>query len=226
MNDTIIANQQVIDEFQSDGAYDYARELVPDHSANLYEKIVDEGFEHVSQDTHTLETTFNSELVLWILGVVALLLLAWLLWHARFKLFMKEEKAEDDYEVSLDDIHELDLDQLITEMRSQGNHLGLCRLLYLRTLKVVSDAGLVDWQRYKTPTQYAQELGDPDFRTMTNHFLRVRYGKFGADQSLSQEMEQLGERVAVLARAHNEKTQSPEQQVAAEDHDGEKGGNA
>ena len=69
---------------------------------------------------------------------------------------------------------------------------------YLQTLKAASDASLVAWQRYKTPTQYAMEWPDEDFGIMTNHFLRIRYGHYTADAVLAQEMRSRQE--AVLAR--------------------------
>ena len=58
------------------------------------------------------------------------------------------------------------------------------RLLYLQTLKQLSDAERIDWQLYKTPTQYLNEVRLPAFRQLTNHFLRVRYGNFEATEEL------------------------------------------
>ena len=44
----------------------------------------------------------------------------------------------------------------------------------------MSDNNLINWQIYKTPTQYAREYTDAVFRDLTNVFLRVRYGNFDA----------------------------------------------
>lgn len=226
MNDTIVANQQVIEAFQHDSSYDYPRELVADNSTNLFEKIMDEISSWLSHDSMEIQRVANYKVVWWILGIILALLLLWLLWHARFKLFRRTEKAEDDYEVTVDDIHELDFDQLIADAKSQGNHLAVCRLIYLRTLKGVSDAGLVDWQRYKTPSQYAQEMNDSEFRTMTNHFLRVRYGNFEADHTLAQEMEHLETNVMQRVEASIQARQESDQQSAEASQDTAKGGEA
>ena len=69
------------------------------------------------------------------------------------------------------------------------------RLLYLQTLKQLSDEKRIDWQLYKTPTQYVYEVRMPAFRQLTNHFLRVRYGNFEATEALFHVMRSLQEEV-------------------------------
>ena len=69
------------------------------------------------------------------------------------------------------------------------------RLLYLQTLKQLSDGKRIDWQLYKTPTQYIYEVRLPAFRQMTNHFLRVRYGNFEATETLFHAMRDLQKEV-------------------------------
>ena len=69
------------------------------------------------------------------------------------------------------------------------------RLLYLQTLKRLSDEKRIDWQPYKTPTQYINEVRIPVFRQLTNHFLRVRYGNFEATEELFNSMKSLQEEI-------------------------------
>jgi len=61
------------------------------------------------------------------------------------------------------------------------------RLVYLQTLKHLSDFRCIDWQTYKTPTEYLYEMKrkgvSDDFRQLTNRFLMVRYGNFEATES-------------------------------------------
>ena len=70
----------------------------------------------------------------------------------------------------------------------QGDYRGAVRWVYLQTLRYLSDAHQIDWQLYKTPTQYEYECREESFRELTNHFLRVRYGHFEADASLLDEV--------------------------------------
>mgnify|MGYP003003230484 CR=1 FL=1 len=65
----------------------------------------------------------------------------------------------------------------------------------LQTLKQLSDEKRIDWQLYKTPTQYVYEVRMPAFRQLTNHFLRVRYGNFEATEALFHVMQSLQEEV-------------------------------
>ena len=58
-----------------------------------------------------------------------------------------------------------------------------------------SDEKRIDWQLYKTPTQYVYEVRMPAFRQLTNHFLRVRYGNFEATEALFHVMQSLQEEV-------------------------------
>ena len=64
-----------------------------------------------------------------------------------------------------------------------------------QTLKQLSDEKRIDWQLYKTPTQYVYEVRMPAFRQLTNHFLRVRYGNFEATEALFHVMQSLQEEV-------------------------------
>ena len=65
------------------------------------------------------------------------------------------------------------------------------RLLYLQTLKMLSDSGRVDWQLRKTPLQYTYECTEPAFRKLTNVFVGVRYGNDEASAARFEEMKQL-----------------------------------
>lgn len=49
---------------------------------------------------------------------------------------------------------------------------------------MLSDHQLIDWQPFKTPTQYAHEWKNRDFRQITNLFIRVRYGGFEATEEM------------------------------------------
>ena len=83
----------------------------------------------------------------------------------------------------------------IAEALSRQNYREAVRLLYLQTLKQLSDAERIDWQLYKTPTQYINEVRLPAFRQLTNHFLRVRYGNFEATEELFRIMQTLQEEI-------------------------------
>ena len=65
------------------------------------------------------------------------------------------------------------------------------RLMYLQTLKSLSDYHQIEWQPFKTPTQYTFEFRQADFKRMTSLFVRVRYGGFDADKDMIRDMHNL-----------------------------------
>lgn len=193
--DTIVANDSIIDAFQHSREYDYARDLEPNHEPNYFDRF-----------WNSLEDLFDIDLskidipngVWWFLGALAVMAVGYLIWKNRAGLFGPRDVEHTAQKITEDDINEVDFDQLIAEAESNNDYLALCRLRYLQSLKAASDASLVTWRRYKTPSQYAMEWTDEDFAIMTNHFLRIRYGHYTADAALAQEMRT--RQAALLAR--------------------------
>ena len=182
--DTIVANDSILDAFQHSREYDYARELVPDHETNYFDR-----FWNYLEDLFDIDTSIDlPHWFWWFLGTLAVIGVCLFIWTHRARLFSPRDNEFKAQEITEDDINEVDFDQLIAEAENSDDYLTLCRLRYLQTLKLASDASLVTWRRYKTPTQYAQEWQDSDFGIMTNHFLRIRYGHYTADAALAQEM--------------------------------------
>jgi hypothetical protein len=90
--------------------------------------------------------------------------------------------------VGEDTIYGVDFALKIASSLSRHDYREAIRLLYLQTLKQLSDEKRIDWQLYKTPTQYIYEVRMPAFQRLTHHFLRVRYGNFEATEELFQTM--------------------------------------
>lgn len=108
---------------------------------------------------------------------------------------MVSRKNALPYTIEEDTIYGVDFPGGITEALSRQDYREAIRLLYLQTLKQLSDAERIDWQLYKTPTQYINEVRMPAFRQLTNHFLRVRYGNFEATEELFRTMQTLQEEI-------------------------------
>lgn len=92
-----------------------------------------------------------------------------------------------DYENLKEDIHAINFDQELEAASGQGNYRLGVRLLYLRTLKQLTDRHLIDWQPDKTNQQYGYELaGQPfaaEFNALTRDFDYVWYGDFPVDKA-------------------------------------------
>ncbi|MBO7139906.1 MAG: DUF4129 domain-containing protein [Prevotella sp.] len=188
--DTLQLDSAQLAVFQNDSRFDYDRELVGG-SQNLLEWLT-------TVISEWLEETFNvlvdNDVVYYSLiglGALLVLFLSWLVWKKNPKLFMRKEEEPLDYDVQEDTIYGVDFEAGISEALSQKDYRQAVRLLYLQTLKQLSDAGHIDWQPSKTPSQYVREYGHKAFAELSQHFILVRYGNFEATEALFQEMREL-----------------------------------
>jgi hypothetical protein len=121
-----------------------------------------------------------------ILGLVAAMLV-----YVIFKLLginllsiFKKNKtiAEVPYTESLENIHEIDFDEAIENALAIKDYRLAVRLLYLRSLKQLSDSNLISWKLDKTNNAYLNELTDAEqrrrFSIVTRQFEYVWYGDF------------------------------------------------
>ncbi|MBB2146584.1 hypothetical protein GM921_13865 [Pedobacter sp. LMG 31464] len=99
----------------------------------------------------------------------------------------KSKAVAIPFEESLENIHEIDFDEQIDFALQNGNYRLAVRLLYLKTLKHLSDKQLINWQPEKTNQAYVLELENEnykqEFNTLTNQFEYIWYGEFFIDKS-------------------------------------------
>ncbi|MFA6275127.1 MAG: hypothetical protein WC622_00150 [Pedobacter sp.] len=98
----------------------------------------------------------------------------------------KSKTVAVPFEESLENIHEIDFDEQIDFALQNGNYRLAVRLLYLKTLKQLSDKQLINWQPEKTNQAYVLELENEnykqEFNTLTNQFEYIWYGEFFIDK--------------------------------------------
>lgn len=89
------------------------------------------------------------------------------------------------YSEFFEDINNIDFDAEIENAVAKHNYRFAVRLLYLKCLKQLSNAGLIDWQIDKTNTAYINELTNEEqrgaFKILTRQFEYVWYGEFLID---------------------------------------------
>ena len=186
--DTIIYDANKIAEYQNNSQYDYNSQLdLPDYSllqmlSRWFNRLLNTIFggkfeEHVTTP------------VLITLVVIAIAAIIYFLYKKRPELFLRTKKNETvPYSVEEENIHEIDFNKEISLALENGDYRLATRLLYLQTLRILSDNNLIDWQIHKTPTEYLYEVTNinlkPKFRQLTNHFLEVRYGNYNATHEL------------------------------------------
>lgn len=104
-----------------------------------------------------------------------------------FKWFTgKSKSVEVPYDESLENIHEISFDDEINHTLQNGNYRLAVRLLYLQTLKYLSDREVIEWLPNKTNSAYVKEMegekGQDAFANLTNQFEYIWYGDFPVDK--------------------------------------------
>lgn len=96
-------------------------------------------------------------------------------------LFNKDVGGNLDYNITNDDIHGIDFNAAIEAAIAKNNYRIATRLLYLQTLKLLTDNDLIDWKINKTNATYVQELSGHQqqysFALLTNYFDKAWYGE-------------------------------------------------
>ena len=116
----------------------------------------------------------------------------------------KSKVVEIPYEESLENIHEIDFDAQLEQAVANANYRLAVRLLYLRTLKNLSDKNLIDWKLEKTNQTYVAELANDtyknEFTNLTNQFEYIWYGEFFIDKNSFEPINQSFQSFNVLAK--------------------------
>lgn len=89
------------------------------------------------------------------------------------------------YDVITENIHDIDYDQELNRLISEGKYRLAVRMLYLQSLKKLSDAQIIQWQPDKTNYNYLTEISKPElkngFSDLTLQFDYIWYGDFPID---------------------------------------------
>lgn len=101
-------------------------------------------------------------------------------------LFGRSSSQNLDYTISSEDIHGISFEEAIQDAIANSNFRLAVRLLYLQSLKKLSDNNYINWQLNKTNTDYLQETRDKKwhslFSTLTYNFEYTWYGETAVDK--------------------------------------------
>ena len=208
MQDTLVIDSAQIAQWQAQHDFDYNRELV--EGGMTFTEWLTMQLGDLMRDL--FGRTWNSDYTWWLLTAVGAVVAGvgvWYVWRFHPGFFMRQDGEQEASGETEDTIYGVDFDAVISQALSREDYREAVRMVYLRTLKTLSDSQQIDWQPFKTPSQYVRELSVSvsqrhgaaavvavAFRTLTAHFLRVRYGNFTATRELYDEVEDLGKEVA------------------------------
>jgi Domain of unknown function (DUF4129) len=171
-------------DIETDRRYQYGNDVPP--TASLWDRFWAWFWTKVGE---LLRTRAYRNFGQYALLVAVGALVIWLLYKAEVlsKLFPNRSRQQGlGYETLDENIHEINFTDRINEAIDGRSYRLAVRLLYLQTLKRLTDNGLINWQVNKTNRQYAHELTGnalrPGFDRLTTQFEYVWYGDFPVDE--------------------------------------------
>lgn len=184
--DTLSCDSLSMLEWRSLDDFDYGRELVaPDFNVIQWVALK---LNELFGDMFDFSVDERYVNVVWgVAGLVVAGVIAYMLYRYRMRLFGSIGKEKVLYPEE-DTIYGIDFDAAIRSALDNENYHEAVRMVYLQTLRYLSDNEYINWQIFKTPTQYISEVKTDSFRMFTFHFIRVRYGNYDADVSLYETM--------------------------------------
>lgn len=185
MTDTLSVDTLRIAEWRTKPEFDYTVEF-KGSSFSLWDWFTDR-FNQIMQNLFgDISLGYTGEIIWYVLGFGAIVaIIVYTLYrHPELLRWRSKKNAENDgYIVEEDNIYGIDFPSTIDHALKVGNYREAVRLVYLQTLRHLSDAGKIDWQPAKTPSQYLNEYTGRPFHHLTTTFVRIRYGGYDADVS-------------------------------------------
>jgi hypothetical protein len=182
------APMRTIDEFRKDAEYDYRGKNTPQFSLadwiisrlnELLKKLFGKRFAGLDGTIVWIIIKYTIYLFVALAAIYVLFILAGTDLRGIFISPQKRRIAAND---AIEDIGKVDLDELMARYLELRDYRAVVRLMYLKTLKALSDCGLILWKIDKTNYDYLFELaGSPlkkEFAELTRIFEYLWYGNF------------------------------------------------
>ncbi|RAU82744.1 hypothetical protein DP923_05670 [Pontibacter arcticus] len=141
-----------------------------------------------------------------LVGVIGFVIIKMLKMDMRMLFGKKSSSVEIPYDIVEENIHELDLESLLENAITQHEYRKATRLLYLQSLKKLTEAELINWKPGKTNRSYISEVKQPvvrhEFEQLTNMFEYVWYGGATLGDSLFAEAHKKFGQFHILLKEH------------------------
>lgn len=173
--------------YKADPAFQYDRIIEPPKS--VWDRFWEWFWQKVAQTIGSKQggRIFNIILILLAAAILAFFIIK-LTGMQNAGLFGKKNTGNAlDYSIHDENIHAIDFDAALHEAVEKRNFRFAVRLLYLQTLKYLTDRKLINWQLNKTNVTYVQELNgsayQQSFRDLTFQFENNWYGDLPIEES-------------------------------------------
>ncbi len=161
----------------------------PEYSVTLWERISEWLQQQFAKLFSFDPKGITGDVINYLLMAFAFLAIIYVIYRKEIKgLFSKSGEFNSiKSSEKLEDIHSIDYDNLIEQAVENKNYRYAVRLNYLRTLKYLTDNGLIKWKPDKTNHDYLTEVKNPSLRTvfenLTSDFELVWYGELSVSSA-------------------------------------------
>lgn len=170
-----------IDELKKDPDLQYKE--IPTVAESLWSRILAWISEFFTSLFEGAVTTNWGRVISYVLGIAVLVIVIMMLLKVNaFKVFYSGDGATVQHNVIEENIHEMDFEKLIQQALDQKDYRKGVRLIFLFSLKMLSDKHLIDWEQGKTNHDYVDELKHAElksgFNELSFYFDYAWYGNF------------------------------------------------
>lgn len=178
-------NEQKLAELNASSRFDY------DRTIDTYENPL---LEILFQFISWVASFFNLYLGYFVLAVL-LGVLVYLIVKSSSAIFPGRSSNYNDsvVQVKEENIEAIDYDLLLKKALEDNDYRLAIRYSFLMALKMLQQAGLIDWHREKTNYQYLFELPEhhrSDFRRIISYFEYTWYGRFDATEAIYKKVDE------------------------------------
>lgn len=169
----------VIQDYKNNPAYDYENVIPKDKS--LFERVVEWVWSEYDELMRMKYGPLTRNIIFMVIGLLTIAFFFYkILKGGNTGIFEGNKKMAQGFLLETEVLQQINFDEAIQQAMSAGNYNACIRLLYLKSLKILSEKNLVNWQINKTNAAYIQELNVPairvPFESLTQYFEKVYYG--------------------------------------------------
>jgi hypothetical protein len=174
-------NEDKLKELRADEDFNYVE------APTVGESLWDRFWRWVGQFIYELfgkmATTNWGNVLLYMLALVVLIVIVMAVLKVdAFRILAKGDGSAVTKGVFHENIHEMDFDALIKEAVANRDYRNAVRLVFLQSLKLLSDKQHINWQAGKTNHDYVDEVQTPDVKKglgqLSYYFDYAWYGGF------------------------------------------------
>jgi hypothetical protein len=179
-------NEDKLQELRADEDFNYAE--APTVGESLWDRFWRWVGQFIYEMFGKMATTNWGNVLLYALALVVLILIVMAVLKVdAFRILAKGDGSAVTKGVFHENIHEMDFDALIKESVGNRDYRNAVRLVFLQSLKLLSDKQHINWQAGKTNHDYVDEVQTPHVKNglgqLSYYFDYAWYGGFSISET-------------------------------------------